>query len=185
VALTEAEIEERIRSGCPGEQHPVFAEGKPRPTAFLDRDGVINKDRGYVHRIEDIELMPDAIEAIEDLKKAGWWVVVVTNQSGVGCGLYTEEEFREISRWMLRRMPIDVIFCCLHDPEDRCPARKPGTTMLESAERVLPIDKSMSFLVGDKLTDIQAAEAFGIPGHRYDGGSLLSFVRRACAELGA
>lgn len=167
----------RIRRGCPdGDRAPLEA-GPARPCAFLDRDGVINEDYGYVNRIEQFVWVPGAKEAVDMLKSQGYWVVVATNQSGIERGYYTEDDFLALSVWLLEQLPVDLILYCPH-LDSPCPARKPGAGMLESAASILPICRERSFFVGDKETDMTAAAAFGVPGLMYhsEWGPIDSFL---------
>ncbi len=160
-----------------------------RPIAFLDRDGVVNSDKGYVHLVEDFEWMPGALAAIKFLNSRGYIVSVVTNQSGIGRGLYGEEEFMFLTLWMLNEVDaigghIDVVYYCPHHPDSAdaeyhavCRARKPGPGMLERADAEYLMDRSRSFLIGNRDSDIGAAQTFGIEGHLYEGGDLLDVVR--------
>src|SRR5690349_19334444 len=170
-----SELSERVRRGCPDDRRiPKSPGGTPRPIAFLDRDGVVNADKGYVHSIENFEWMPGAIEAIKFLNEKGFIVAIVTNQSGIGRGLYGEEEFMFLTLWMLKEVEsrgahIDVVYYCPHHPESThpeylaaCPARKPGPGMLERAEEEFEMDRSRSFLIGNRDSDLGAASAFGI-----------------------
>lgn len=190
-----SELSDRVRRGCPGERRTdERAGGEPRAVAFLDRDGVVNADRGYVHRVDDFEWMPGAIEAIKYLNTKGYAVAVVTNQSGIGRGLYGEEEFMFLTLWMLNEIDqagghIDAVYYCPHHPESEneeykaaCRARKPGPGMLERAEADFIVDKSRSFLIGNRDSDIGAAQAFGIDGYLYEDGDLLAFVRSIVAS---
>lgn len=166
-----------IRRGCPEGDKAPLAEGEPRPIAFFDRDGVLNVDRGYVHSRQEFVWIEGALEALRRFKKEDWWVVVVTNQSGIERGFYTEEEMLELSEWLMGQAPIDLLLYCPH--LTNCPARKPGTAMLESAFAVLPGIREKSFLVGDKETDLQAAEAAGVRGLFFEEamGDLNSFLQ--------
>jgi len=166
----------------------VTAPAAPRPAAFLDRDGVINIDHGYVVRPEDLAFVTGAPAAIRRLNKAGYAVVVVTNQSGVARGYFTEDDvarFHDHMRAELARhgARIDAIYTAPHHPEatvaayrDDHPDRKPRPGMLLKAFAELPIEKEGSFLVGDKASDIAAAQAAGIPGHLFAGGDLDAFI---------
>src|SRR6267378_4319457 len=110
--------------------------------AFLDRDGVINVDRGYVHRIEDFEFVPGTLQACRELARRGWLLVVATNQSGIGRGLYTAQDFRTVTDWMRSRFeeyqaPLAGVYYCPHHPTEalggnriQCDCRKPQPGML-------------------------------------------------------
>jgi len=140
------------------------------PAVFLDRDGVINKDKGYVSQIDDFEFIEGSIEGMQLLKQHGYLIVVITNQSGIARGYYSEDEFMTLTEWMDwsladRGVDLDGIYYCPHHPEkgigdykQDCACRKPNTGMLDSAAEELDIDFSKSFLVGDKLSDIQAGQ---------------------------
>lgn len=169
-------MNERIRRGCPNEPQISLGEGEPRPIAVFDRDGVLNVEKGYVHRLADFEWTPGAIEAIRNLKALGYWVVIATNQSGIGRELYAESDLLALSEWMLEQAPIDAIFYCPHHPDENCPARKPGTWMLEAAFTCFRGDRSRSFMIGDRSKDIEAADAFGIRSVLYKGGDLSEIV---------
>ena len=144
-----------------------------RRAVFLDRDGTINVDHGYVFRAGDFEFIPGAPEAIRRLKDAGYLVVVVTNQAGIARGLYGEDEVHELHRYLDRELErygavIDAYYYCPHHPEigpepyrRECACRKPFPGMLLQAAADFPLDLSGSFLVGDKLSDIEAGLAAG------------------------
>ena len=174
----------KIRLGCPGRWGDPIEPRSDAPIIFLDRDGVINVDKGYVHSISEFEFTQDGVEAIEWLKNQGAIVAVVTNQSGIGRDYYTEKEFVELSLWLLDQAPIDLILYCPHSPDENCPARKPGISMLEAAQFLLGDNVQSSFLIGDKPSDIAAAEAFGIKGFPFEGGSLLEAVQSAAKSSG-
>lgn len=142
--------------------------------AFIDRDGVLNEERAFVHRIEDFVFLPGAIEALRALESAGYRRVVVTNQSGIARGLYTEADYQRLTDQVRERLrgegvTLDAIEYCPHLadaplPEYRraCECRKPAPGMLLAAIRSLDLDPAGSFLVGDRLTDVQAGRAAGI-----------------------
>jgi D-glycero-D-manno-heptose 1,7-bisphosphate phosphatase len=148
-----------------------------RRAAFLDRDGVINVDPGYVHRIEDFHFVAGTLEACRELTRRGWLLVVATNQSGIGRGLYTEHDFHELTGWMRARFegfgaPLAGVYYCPHHPTDaidrfrtRCDCRKPQPGMLLAAARDLALDMAQSMSFGDKCEDLLAAQAAGI-AHR-------------------
>ncbi|WP_076542227.1 D-glycero-beta-D-manno-heptose 1,7-bisphosphate 7-phosphatase [Shewanella sp. UCD-KL21] len=142
---------------------------------FLDRDGVINIDKGYVHLVDDFEYIEGVFEACLAFKKMGYMVVVVTNQSGIARGMYSEDDFHHLTEWMDwnfadKGVELDGIYYCPHHPEkglgdykQDCDCRKPKPGMLNSAAEFLKIDMSQSIMVGDKADDMRAAKAAGIP----------------------
>ncbi len=146
------------------------------PTAFIDRDGVLNVDKGYVSRQADFEWIEGAREATHNLRKAGFRNVVITNQSGIGRGYYKEQDFLELMQWMLPELAIDAVFYCACAPESGCPWRKPGTGMLEAADIVAAVDRPKSFLVGDKESDLMSAQEFGIRDFLFKGENLTNFL---------
>lgn len=146
-----------------------------RPAAFLDRDGVINVDHGYVCRREDFEFVPGVLEGARRLHALGYALVVTTNQSGIGRGLYTESDFAELSDWMRGRFaeagaPLAGIYFCPHHPTEAdgvyrvaCACRKPAPGMLLQAATELGLDLGRSALFGDRASDLEAARAAGVP----------------------
>ena len=146
---------------------------------FFDRDGVINVDHGYVSKIEDFDFMSGIFPAMRRLAEKGYALIVVTNQSGIGRGYYTEEDFRRVTEWMLQRfaaegIPIAAVYSCVHSPELNCGCRKPAPGMFLQAIREHQLDPSACWMVGDKVTDMQAAETAGIQNR----------VLIGCAESG-
>ena len=145
-----------------------------RRAAFIDRDGVLNEERAFVHRIEDFVFLPGAIEALRALEHAGYRRVVVTNQSGIARGLYTEADYQRLTDQVRERLrgegvTLDAIEYCPHLADAplaqyrrACECRKPAPGMLLKAIRALDLDPAGSFLVGDRLTDVQAGRAAGI-----------------------
>lgn len=134
---------------------------------FLDRDGVINIDKAYVYRQEDFEFCEGAFEVLRHFQSLGYRLIVVTNQSGIGRGYYLEEDFQDLMRWMqevllAEGIAIDAIYHCPHAPEEHCSCRKPKSGMFEQALRDFDIDVSQSWMIGDKLSDIQAAHGVKI-----------------------
>ena len=162
---------------------------------FLDRDGVINQDTGYVSQVDDFHFIDGAIEALQLLKKKGYCLVVVTNQSGIARGYFTEEAFMQLTEWMDwsladRDVDLDGIYYCPHHPEatveayrQQCDCRKPAPGMLLDAAKHLKLDMAASYLVGDKLSDLQAGKAAGV-GHSMlvKSGQPLDEVVMAQAE---
>ena len=136
-------------------------------TIFLDRDGVINKEINYLHKIEDFEFINGIFEACQYLESLNYKIIITTNQSGISRGYYTESDFQKITKWMLSQFNnnniyiLDVIHCP-HLPSDFCDCRKPKPGMLLSAETKHNIDMENSWMIGDKENDIQAANNAGI-----------------------
>jgi len=146
-----------------------------RRAAFLDRDGVINVDRGYVCRREDFQFVPGTLAACAQLHRQGLLLVVVTNQSGIGRGLYAEDDYRRLTEWMCAEFaaagaPLAGVYHCPHHPQAllteyrrACDCRKPAPGLLLAAARELSLDLGRSVLFGDKASDIDAAAAAGVP----------------------
>jgi D-glycero-D-manno-heptose 1,7-bisphosphate phosphatase len=154
-----------------------------RAAAFLDRDGVLNIDHNYVHRPDQWDWTEGSREAIKWLNEAGFLVVVVTNQSGIGRGLYTEEDLHALHEHIQEELAheearIDAFYHCPHRPEDGCKCRKPLPGMIDQAVRDMNIDRARSFLIGDKERDVQAGLAAGVQSFFYLGGSLLELVKQ-------
>lgn len=170
------------------------APAPPRRAAFLDRDGVLNEDLGYVGTLERFRWMPDAVAAVAFLKASGFLVFVVTNQSGVARGLFDEPAVQRVHRHMQEALrahgtQIDAVRYCPHHPEAAvdayrvtCGCRKPAPGMIEDLAAAYAIDRRASILIGDAARDLAAAEAAGIAGYLYGGGSLLSFVRNVVRQ---
>ena len=159
-----------------------------RPAAFLDRDGVINKEKGYLYKIDDFEWIEGAKESIKYLNDNGYYVFVVTNQSGIAKGYYSEEDVIYLHNYINNELKtinahIDEFFFSPFHPDnkkdysDLSHLRKPDTGMLDLAAAKWSIDKSKSFLIGDKDTDIESAEKFLIRGHLFRNGNLLKFIK--------
>jgi len=159
-----------------------------RACAFLDRDGALIEDTGYPHRIEEVRWTPGVMPAIRRLNAAGLAVCVVTNQSGVARGLYDEATVGRLHLWMAEQARaaggrIDGFAYCPFHPAAEEPRyrrasarRKPGPGMIEDWLAHFPLRREGSFLIGDRETDLQAAAAGGIPGHRFPGGDLDEFI---------
>jgi len=140
---------------------------------FLDRDGTLNVDVGYLHRLEDLELFPWTADALRLLKRAGYTLIVVTNQSGVAHGLI-DPGFPQICHDEMRRRlkpggaDLDALYACNHHPRGSiaafsvdCRCRKPLPGMVEDAARDLGVDPKQSWVIGDKWLDVQLAQAVG------------------------
>lgn len=139
-----------------------------RPAAFLDRDGTIIEDTGFVRRPEEVRLIPGSAEAIRRLNLAGWAVVVVTNQSGIARGLLTEADYRAVAARLDELLVtagarIDASYMCPHHPEvtGPCECRKPGLANYRLAIDEFGLDPSRSIFVGDRLTDLEPTRTLG------------------------
>ena len=168
---------------------PHDADSAPRPTLFLDRDGVLNEDRGYVYRWEDFQWVAGARETVAAFNRAGWLVIVVTNQSGVGRGYYSEADMHGLHARMGEELAgagahIDAFYHAPHHPEAPVeayrhpdpPLRKPNPGMILQALSDWPIDREASILVGDKPSDLEAALRAGVRGVLFGGGDLAAFL---------
>lgn len=145
-----------------------------KPAVFIDRDGVINVDHGYVHKVDDFEYVDGVFEATRKLKEMGYLLVLVTNQSGIARGMFSEDEFMSLTEWMDwnfvdNGVEFDGIYYCPHHPEhgvgdykQDCDCRKPKPGMFNTAKSFLKIDMENSVMIGDKAEDMMAAEAAGV-----------------------
>lgn len=145
-----------------------------KPAVFLDRDGVINVDHGYVHDEHDFEFIDGVFEATKKLQAMGYMLVLVTNQSGIARGKFSEDRFLSLTQWMDwnfvdNGVEFDGIYYCPHHAEhglgkykEDCDCRKPKPGMFISARDFLKIDMANSVMVGDKAEDLMAAAAAGV-----------------------
>ncbi|MEL8055162.1 MAG: HAD family hydrolase [Pseudomonadota bacterium] len=166
-----------------------------RPALFLDRDGVLNVDRTYVASIDALEWIEGAAECIRNFQARGWYVICVTNQSGIGMGHYTEKDMQSVHDHMQSVLTadnaaLDAIYHCPYHPDATVARyrkdsldRKPRPGMLLSAMADFPIKREASFLIGDKQTDIDAAHAAGVGGFLFKGGNLATFAEWALAAF--
>jgi len=173
----------------------MVASAGTRPAAFLDRDGVVNHDDGYMGTRERIRWMPNAAKAIRRLNDAGYFVFFFTNQSGVARGLFTEDDLNLLHDWMCAELAnqgahIDDIRYCPHHPDgsvegylDDHPWRKPSPGMIHDLIEHWPVRREGSFVVGDRASDIEAAKAAGLPGFLFEGGDLDGFIAEIIAQM--
>ncbi|MBC8552304.1 MAG: D-glycero-beta-D-manno-heptose 1,7-bisphosphate 7-phosphatase [Candidatus Brocadiales bacterium] len=136
-------------------------------TIFLDRDGVINKEVGYLHKIKDFEFIDGVFDACLYFQSLDYQIIIVTNQSGIERGYYSENDFHIVNNWMLEQFKgrgVDIldVFFCPHGPESNCDCRKPKPGMFNQANDKHNIDIKNSWMIGDKEADIQAANTAGI-----------------------
>ncbi|MFU2114782.1 D-glycero-beta-D-manno-heptose 1,7-bisphosphate 7-phosphatase [[Pasteurella] aerogenes] len=140
---------------------------------FLDRDGTLNIDYGYVHEIDQFHFIEGSIEALQQLKQMGYLLVLVTNQSGIARGYFSEQQFLQLTEWMDwsladRGVDLDGVYYCPHHPDgigefkQDCDCRKPKAGMLNQAIKELKIDPARSIMIGDKMEDMIAGKSAGI-----------------------
>jgi D-glycero-D-manno-heptose 1,7-bisphosphate phosphatase len=161
-----------------------------RPAVFFDRDGVLNHDSGYTFQADRLEWIEGAREAVKAVNDAGYFAFVITNQSGVARGYYAEQDVHALHRWMADQMAaigahIDAFEYCPDHPDgiierysrasDR---RKPAPGMITDLLQRFPVDTARSMVIGDKDSDLEAAQAAGLPGHLFSGGDLEAFVKQ-------
>lgn len=171
------------------------ASGCKRPrAAFLDRDGVINIDHGYVWRVQDFEFVPGVREAAAELARLGFAIVVITNQAGIARGMYTEADFFALTQWMRERfaeagVTLAGVYHCPHHPTEGlgawrvdCNCRKPAPGMLLAAARDLGLDLGASVIFGDKCDDMRAGRAAGVGLRVFLGKDGLAPPIEECAD---
>ncbi|MFC5389507.1 HAD family hydrolase [Brevundimonas bullata] len=166
-----------------------------RPGAFLDRDGVLIVDCGFPHRPDQLVLIPGAAEAVKQLNAAGYVTVIVTNQSGVARGMFSEETMHGFNALLVQRLAeagarIDAVYACPFHAEavdDRYrhpdhPDRKPNPGMLLKAVAEHDLDPARSLMIGDQASDMEAARRAGVVGYRFEGGNLDHLVAAALSS---
>jgi D-glycero-D-manno-heptose 1,7-bisphosphate phosphatase len=163
---------------------------RPRPAVFLDRDGTLNHDTGYVHRIGDFRWLPGAMNAVRALNARGYYVFIATNQSGVARGLYDEAAIRDLHDWMKGELRaggarVDDIRYCPHHPDGSvaayrtaCNCRKPAAGMLFDLMKAWPVIRERSIMIGDRDSDAEAGKTAGIASAIVPPGELESFVEQ-------
>ena len=171
---------------------------RARSAVFFDRDGVLNEDDGYVHQVANFRWIEGAQEAVRLANELNHLVIVVTNQSGIARGFYTEEDVAHLHNWMQQELSrrgarIDAFYYCPYHPEAKIeryrvadhPDRKPNPGMILKAMRDFNIDPSRSLIVGNEQTDLEAGRRAGLRGYLFQGGSLADAVRLALRAVGA
>jgi len=161
-----------------------------RRAVFLDRDGVLIEDTGWPHKPQEARWLPGAAQAVKRLNDAGYFVFVVTNQAGVAKGFFPESQVGVMHGWMAGELAragahVDAWEYCPNHPQApiesyrlACNRRKPRPGMIEDLLAAWPVQREGSFLIGDKDSDIEAAQGAGVPGHLFPGGDLAAFVER-------
>jgi len=132
---------------------------EPKPTVFLDRDGTFLDETGYLGNPDKVRFLPGAVDAMRELSEAGFRLIVVTNQSGIGRGFFSEEQALAVNLKMIQMLSdegvtIDAIYYCPHHPDDGCGCRKPLTMMVKRAEDDFELDTDISWIVGDVDKDV-------------------------------
>ena len=142
---------------------------KKKPAVFLDRDGVLAKEKSYVLSVNELEIFPYTAECIRQIHKKGYYAVVITNQSGIARGLFTEAELAKMNDRLMKETGVDAVYYCPHHPEGKvkeyrkkCSCRKPEMGLLKAAAKDLDIDMSKSWMVGDRAGDILAGDKAGV-----------------------
>ncbi|RKS85705.1 D-alpha,beta-D-heptose 1,7-bisphosphate phosphatase [Orbus hercynius] len=139
-----------------------------KPAIFLDRDGTINIDYNYVHKIDDFHFIDGVIDAMLELKKMGYLLVITTNQSGIARGIFSQQQFDTLTEWMDwslldRGVELDGVYYCPHDPHHSdCACRKPKSGMILMAKEELDIDIANSYMVGDRVSDLLSGKNAGV-----------------------
>lgn len=161
---------------------------------FLDRDGVINIDHSYVYKIEDFEWIPGIFEGLKKAVKDGYECIIVTNQSGVARGYFTEDDVQKLQKYIeesfaAEDIPLLGYYYCPHLPDAPiskynkvCKCRKPEPGMLLQAMKDISVDKNQSFLIGDSKRDIVAANRAGIRGYLYQNEPMEQFIADILAK---
>jgi len=133
---------------------------------FLDRDGVINEDKGFIKKIKDFDIFQGVFQALKQFQEKGFKLIIITNQSGIGRGYYTEQDFHKLTDYILdlfkkQGIKIEKVYFCPHKPEDNCECRKPKTKLITQAIEKFNINLSESWMIGDKEKDILMGKAVG------------------------
>lgn len=163
---------------------------------FIDRDGVINVEKDYVYKIEDFGFIDGVFESCRYLQELGYKLIVITNQSGIGRGYYTQSDFEKLTSWMIEEfakngISITHVYHCPHAPKEECSCRKPKTGMIDMAVKEFDIDVRKSYLIGDKVSDIECAKNANIKtsihvksGHSFDeSDSNADFIIDSIKEI--
>lgn len=139
------------------------------PTIFLDRDGVLTVEKSYVCTVKDMDIFEYAAECIKQIHEKGYYAIVITNQSGVARGLFSENELKKMNAYLIQETGVDGVYYCPHHPEGKvsefskyCNCRKPDTGLMQKACLDYNIDMSKSYMIGDRASDILAGQKAGL-----------------------
>lgn len=133
-----------------------------KPAVFLDRDGVLTEEKGYVIDVKNLRIFSYAAECVRIIHEKGYYAIVITNQSGVGRGMFAEETLREMNDALVEHTGVDAVYYCPHHPDAGCCCRKPKTGLFEMACRDFGIDLGRSYMIGDRAGDILAGQNAGV-----------------------
>jgi D-glycero-D-manno-heptose 1,7-bisphosphate phosphatase len=148
-----------------GDRSPNQSEARKTPAVFLDRDGTLMRDVDYCGDPKDVHLLAGVSEALRRLKNRGYKLVVITNQSGIGRGYFSDDQYQAVERELAQQIGdglIDATYYCPHLPRDGCRCRKPSPALVVRAASDHDLDLSQSFFVGDKRTDIECGWNAGV-----------------------
>ena len=150
---------------------------------FLDRDGVINVERGFTFRLEDFVILPDLMEMLHWFRNKGYLIIVISNQSGIAKDLYTQKDVEMLHAYLngelkKNNLNFDEIYYCVHHPDvSKCICRKPDSLFVEKALARFDIDASKSYFIGDKERDVEAAAKAGVKGVLIEANSSLTLLK--------
>lgn len=160
-----------------------------KPALFLDRDGTLNIDNGYTHKIEDLEFIDGVFSSLIKAINKGFYIILITNQGGITKGLFTQDDMQKFNKKIIKELRlkgsnIDCVYFCEHHPDAidetqrECACRKPKPGMILQALNELPIKLSGSFMVGDKQSDVKAGESAGVKSLLFDEANLDNFLTK-------
>lgn len=162
---------------------------------FLDRDGTLNVEKNYLYKIEDFEFLPGVVEALKKLQDAGYLLIIITNQSGIGRGYYSEKDFKKLNDWMLSTLKeqgvtINTVYYCPHLPDAKvkkyrmdCECRKPKLEMYNKAIKEYELDLSKCYAIGDKIRDCSICESSSCRGFLIGGNEKNDIIDKVKAGL--
>lgn len=155
---------------------------------FLDRDGTINVDHGYVYKPEDLQFIEDVPQSLLQLDNAGYLLIIITNQSGVGRHFFTKEDVQRFNENLILQLAekgvkITDVFVCCHAPEQNCDCRKPSPRLILDAIKKYNIDPKKSFMIGDKESDFASGENAGVRSFLLDSKNDFSAVTKQILKL--